>query len=100
MLTLTPKAVQQFQEVLGSSGNEGRSIRISLVGSGCCGTSAGIDLVEQGEPDDLALEWGGLHVYLERRAAAALDAAIIDFSADGPDRGFTIDIPASGGCCG
>lgn len=98
MLEITPKAVLQFKEVL--KDQEGKTIRIFSIGGGCCGPSVGMDVVAKGEPDDETIEQDGLRMYLEKKASAALDGVIIDFSDHGPRQGFMITNPAGGGCCG
>lgn len=100
MLEITPQAIQEFKQLLKGKGNEGKSIRIFSVGSGCCGPSVGMDMVLKGQHDDETIENDGLVVYLEKKASAALDGVTIDYSPSGPRKGFMIKNPASGGCCG
>ena len=99
MLELTSKAVQEFKQILKGKGNEGKTIRIFSIGGGCCGPSVGMDVVDKGHEDDETIEHDGLVVYLEMKASLALDGVIIDFSADGPRKGFLIKNPTGGGCC-
>ena len=100
MLEITPQAVQEFKQILQGKGNEGKTIRIFTVGGGCCGPSVGMDVVAKGRQDDETLEKDGLAVYLEQKAATALDGVTIDFSHNGPRKGFMIKKPAGEGCCG
>jgi iron-sulfur cluster assembly protein len=100
MLEITPQAVQEFKRILKGDGNEGKTIRIFSVGGGCCGPSVGMDVVAKGQQDDETIEKDGLVLYLEQKAATALDGVTIDFSDGGPRKGFMIKNPASGGCCG
>ena len=99
MLELTSKAVQEFKQILKGKGNEGKTIRIFSIGGGGCGPSVGMDVVDKGHEDDETIEHAGLLVYLEKKASLALDGVVIDFSDDGPRKGFLIKNPSGGGCC-
>jgi iron-sulfur cluster assembly protein len=100
MLEITPKAIQEFKQILKGKGNEGKTIRIFSIGGGCCGPSVGMDVVEKGQHDDETIDHDGLVVYLEKTASQALDGVTIDFSNDAPRKGFMIKHPAGGSCCG
>jgi iron-sulfur cluster assembly protein len=100
MLNITPEAVQEFKQILKGEGNAGKTIRIFSIGGGCCGPTVGMDVVEKGQQDDETINHDGLVVYLEKKAATALDGVTIDFSNKGTQKGFMIKNPAGGGCCG
>ena len=100
MLEITPKAVQEFKQILKGKGNEGKTIRIFSIGGGCCGPTVGMDVVAKGQQDDETIEHDGLVVYLEKKASTSLDGVTIDFSNNGTQKGFMIKNPAGGGCCG
>ncbi|HWQ10652.1 MAG TPA: iron-sulfur cluster assembly accessory protein [Holophaga sp.] len=99
MLQMTPGAIAAFKHLLEEKGKQGHTIRIFTMGSGCCGPTVGMDMVEGPQPGDLTLEQDGLLVCLEAKAAAALDGMTIDFSSAGPKKGFLIQNPAAGSCC-
>lgn len=96
MLQISPKAAQEFKKVLLEKGKAGQAVRIFAMGSGCCGPSVGMDLVEKGQTGDETIEQDGLRVYVEPKASEALDGVTIDFS----ERGFTLQQPGGGSCCG
>ena len=100
MLNITPRAIAEFQNLLRKQGKEGQAIRIFTMGSGCCGPAVGMDMVEKPQPGDLTMEQEGVSIHLEAQAATALDGVTIDFSSAGPRKGFIIQNPASGSCCG
>lgn len=100
MLQITPDAITEFKRLLHKQGKEGQSIRIFTMGSGCCGPAVGMDMVEEGQPGDFLMERDGLSIYLEKQAVTALDGMTIDYRSAGPKKGFIIQNPASGSCCG
>lgn len=100
MLQITTQAVQEFKRVLAQQGKGRKAVRIFTMGSGCCGPAVGMDLVDQGEPADVTIDQEGLMIYLEKKASDALDGATIDFGGEGTQKGFLVQRPAGGTCCG
>jgi iron-sulfur cluster assembly accessory protein len=100
MLEISPIAIQEFKQLLQEKGKIGKAIRIFTMGSGCCGPSVGMDMVDTGQPEDTSLTLDGLRVFIEQKAVTALEGTTLDFSSAGPRKGFLLKHPENGGCCG
>ncbi len=103
-ITLTPLAVQKFQQLIAEKNLIGYGLRVFVAGSGGAGLQYGMAFENKTEEGDAVFDANGLHIYLDATSAMYLDGAIVDY-VEGPGAtGFSIENPnaeAMGGCsCG
>ncbi len=90
MLEVTDSAVQQFKKLISDSNADGSGMRVFASGGGCCGPTYGLDISEKGEESDTMIEKDGLKIFIDTAASEGLAAATIDYTDQGPDKGFKI----------
>lgn len=96
MLNLTERAVAAIKSVRNRAD---QALRIEVVMEGCAGLKYRMGLESQSAPDDAVLEFDGLSVFLDPKAALWLAGAAMDF-VDGPQGpGFVFDNPNAAGRC-
>jgi len=90
MVSISDTAVGKAKEILEAEGKAGWGFRFYTAGSGCCGPSFGIDIVEQPLPDDEIIQKDGLKMFIEKSASDKLNGMKIDYLSDGEREGFII----------
>jgi iron-sulfur cluster insertion protein len=99
MLGVTDSAINQFKKLISDSNANGSGIRVFASGSGCCGPSYGLDIAEKAEEGDTMIEKDGLKIFIDSVASESLSAATIDYTEQGPGKGFQIQGLPKSGCC-
>lgn len=96
MLTVSERAVEAIKSVRTDAA---QALRIEVVMEGCAGLKYRMGLETQSSPGDSVLDFDGLAVFLDSKAALWLTGAAMDF-VDGPDgAGFVFDNPNAAGRC-
>ena len=90
-IALTPAALEAARRDLG----EDAHLRIAFAG-GCGAMGFRLSAARRIDDDDLRLTVDGIPLALDRKAAAELDGATLDYD---EDEGFTLDHPAWGLSC-
>jgi len=90
-MTLTPAAHAAAERDLGP----GHFLRIAFAG-GCGAMGFRLSAARRKGEDDLPFEVDGIPIALDRKAAAELDGATLDYD---EDEGFLLDHPAWGISC-
>lgn len=106
MVTITPAASEQLQDVLAQQSGPHTGLRLFVQSScGCGSVGYGMGIDEAGAMDSV-FETSGIRVILDPSSATLLHGATVDFvDRDLHDRGFVIhtadEQPREGGCgCG
>ena len=103
MVTLTEKAVEEIKRITLEQNMELDKIylRLRILGGGCSGFQAKLDLDENAdEVKDILEEVNGVKIAVDKRSAIYLEGVKVDFLEDLNKRGFLVDIPGSKGKCG
>ena len=102
MLTLTENAQQAIGRFIRSSETPIAGLRIAVSGGGCAGLRYAMNLVENQEADDVAVDCGAVRVFVEPLSAPLLRGVNVDFVDGLNGSGFRFDNPnATHGCgCG
>lgn len=102
-ILLTEKAVDEIKRI-GIEQNiedDKLHLRVRIVGGGCSGFQAKLDLDETAnETTDIVEVVNGIKVAIDKRSALYLDGVKIDYLEDLNHRGFIVDVPGSKGKCG
>ncbi len=111
-ITVTPLAVEKFQEMLAEKNLAGYGLRVFVAGNGGAGLQYGMAFENKTVEGDAIFEANGLRVYLDAQSAMYLDGAVVDYVQGPQVTGFSIENPnaeamgegcscGSGGCgCG
>ncbi len=105
MVTVSDTASEKTKEILSAEGKTDWGLRFFTAGSGCCGPSYGIDIVENPVDGDNVIEKNGAKFYIEQATAEKMNGMEIDFVDDGDKQGFVLtggEAPScgSGSSCG
>ena len=97
---LTPSAAEQVRSMLaGQPDASGKCLRVYVEAGGCSGLQHAMTLDEKRE-GDLAAEFFGVAVVVDRVSAEHLQGATIDFSDELTGGGFKVTIPKAQSSCG
>ena len=102
-ITLTPRAVEELNDLILSQDKAGSALRVWVAGGGCSGLSYGMALDDNApEADDRVFHQDGLKVMVDELSLGYMDGAIVDYVDDVLGGGFKVENPqATGGCgCG
>lgn len=95
MITITPNAVNKFQELMLAKGQSGSALRLSINGRGPGGFRHELRFVppDSRSAEDTAVEVAGLMVLVGPESSENLEGASIDFLDEGFRSGFKIENP-------
>jgi iron-sulfur cluster assembly protein len=99
---VTESAIKEFKRALSEAAEPTDLVRISIQGGGCSGFKYGLFFVDKDDFDegrDVAEDYDGLKVVVDKKSAFLLDGTTIDWS-DGPESGFKFDNPNAKKGCG
>jgi iron-sulfur cluster assembly accessory protein len=99
-ITVTSKAVHAVKLAIEEEDLTGHGLRVAVVGGGCSGYSYALDFAEEGDEDDLALDFEGLTVYLDPHSAQLLKGCEIDYVETFQKKGFVFNNPNATKTCG
>ncbi len=99
-ITLTPKAINAVKLAIDEEGLSGHGLRVAVVGGGCSGYSYALDFEEESEDEDLALDFGGLQVFVDPHSAQLLGPTEIDYVETLQKKGFVFNNPNATRTCG
>ena len=99
-LKLTDQAIKQVKTILARENMEGYGLRVGVLSGGCSGFSYGLDFEKEAKPGDIALEMGGLKVYLDATSVSHLKGTVIDYVSGLAESGFKFHNPNVKSTCG
>jgi len=102
ILSLTETAAERVKLLLKKSDEPALGLRISIVTTGCSGSSYKMDFVTDSNlnPVDDVVTDHGVTVYIDRGASMHLLGTVMDYKTDGFSAGFSFDNPNVTGACG
>ena len=98
MVNISDAAVEKTKEILAAEGKAEWGLRFYTAGSGCCGPSYGIDVVESPVDGDEVLDIKGSKFFIDKDTHEKLSGMTIDFVDDGEKQGFVINNPNPPSC--
>jgi iron-sulfur cluster assembly accessory protein len=96
MITFTPAAVEELNLALEPS----ESVRVAVVGGGCAGMSYMLDIVTEGDEDDLVLALEGVTAYVDPHSAGILVNTTVDYVKTLQKKGYIFLNPDANTTCG
>ncbi|MFS8563040.1 MAG: iron-sulfur cluster assembly accessory protein [Rhabdochlamydiaceae bacterium] len=99
-ISMTPKAVQKYQEILEDEGKLGWGLRFEDRAAGCSGFEYVLDYSEKAKPDDTVFLSEGLEIHVNNSFVERLMGSVIDFVDGLNGSGFKITNPNVKGSCG
>ncbi len=101
-IQLTDKAINAVKLAIQEEGLSGHGLRVGVVGGGCSGYSYALDFaeLEDADEDDLQLDFGGLHVFVDAHSAQLLGNTEIDYVETLQKKGFVFNNPNATRTCG
>jgi iron-sulfur cluster assembly accessory protein len=99
-ISLTPKAVQAVKAAISEEGLDGNGLRVAVVGGGCSGYSYALDFADEGDEEDLELDFEGLAVWVDPHSARLLGSTEIDYVETLQKKGFVFNNPNAVRTCG
>lgn len=100
MLTLTPSAQRAVRRFMKGADASVAGLRITVTGGDRSGMQYGMNLEARARLDDLILECGEVHVFVDPSSAALLAGSTVDFHDSMDGSGFRFDNPNTGASCG
>ncbi|MBI2057812.1 MAG: iron-sulfur cluster assembly accessory protein [Candidatus Yanofskybacteria bacterium] len=102
MITLTPKAVAKFKEIISKQEKpeEIKGLRVAVQGGGCSGFQYSLAFEKEPKPDDKVFEFDGLKVFVDQKSLLYLMGTQIDYVDDLCCPGFKFTNPNAQGTCG
>lgn len=98
-VTLTDAAAAKAAALLAQEGNDALVLRIAVQPGGCAGLRYQLFFDDRSLDGDLADEYDGVRLVVDRMSAPYLAGATIDFADTIEQQGFTIDNPNATGSC-
>ena len=96
MIKFTPTAIEELN--LAIDPHEG--VRVAVVGGGCSGMSYALDIVTEGDEDDLELLLEDVKVYVDPHSAAILTNTTVDYVKTLQKKGYIFLNPDANTTCG
>jgi len=101
MITLTPRAVTELQDLIKSQDKNGSALRVWVAGGGCSGLSYGMALDDsEPESDDKVFEQEGIKIYVDGLSLNYMEGSSVDYVDDTLGGGFKIENPNATSSCG
>jgi len=98
-INLSDGAASKVKSLLEQEGRDDLALRIAVQPGGCSGLRYQLFFDERTLDGDLATDFDGVSVVVDRMSIPYLNGATIDFVDTIEKQGFTIDNPNAGGSC-
>ena len=96
MLSFTPEAVERMKEVLTPT----EYVRVAVQGGGCAGMSYILSVVQEGDEEDVLMEFDHIKIYIDPHSASILSQTVVDYTYMGLQSGFVFNNPLANATCG
>ena len=96
MITFTTNAVDHLKTVLETD----ECVRVAVVGGGCAGMSYMMDIVKEGDEEDILVEADTIKIFIDPHSAGILANTSVDFVKTLQKQGFVFNNPNSNTSCG
>ncbi|MDN5760354.1 MAG: iron-sulfur cluster assembly accessory protein [Tomitella sp.] len=98
-VTLSDEAAAKAKALLDQEGRDDLALRIAVQPGGCAGLRYQLFFDDRSLDGDLAYEFGGVKLVVDRMSGPYLEGASIDYADTIEKQGFTIENPNAGGSC-
>ncbi len=101
MISITPKAAEEFKTFRDKEGKNGSGLRLFVAGMGCGGPQYGMAFEEEAKEEDHIVEKDGVKIYFDKGFESFFDGATVDYQENEHGSGFLItnpNTPAPSGC--
>lgn len=98
-IKLSDRAAKRIAEIIAGE-PESTMLRVSVEGGGCSGFQYKFDLTNKREPDDLAIENGGVTVLVDSVSQMYMAGSEIDFADELIGAAFKVNNPNATASCG
>lgn len=99
-ISITPKAVKKYREILAEDGKEGWGLRYGEKAAGCSGFEYFLDYSEKAKEGDKVFESHGLQIHVMEKSLPRLLGSVIDYVDGLNGAGFKISNPNVKSACG
>lgn len=100
VFTLTERAAKQVAKLMAAEKTPATALRIGVRGGGCSGLQYFMEFTAASEPTDHVLVQHGVTLFMDRKSAAYLKNAELDFSSGIQSSGFKWKNPNEKKSCG
>jgi iron-sulfur cluster assembly accessory protein len=98
-ITVSDRAARRIADIIaGEPGNT--MLRVSVEGGGCSGFQYRFDLTTEREPDDLAIDKGGVTVLVDSVSQTYMEGSEIDYADELIGAAFKVKNPNATASCG
>ena len=97
---VTERAAARIAQLLMSEAEPGQMFRVSVLGGGCSGFQYKFGFDAKRNPDDIAIEKGGVTVLVDEVSAGHMGGSVIDFVTELMGASFQIRNPKATSSCG
>jgi iron-sulfur cluster insertion protein len=97
---VSDRAVARVRDILAREADPELQLRITVSGGGCSGFQYGFDLDAGHQPDDVAVERGGVRVVIDGMSLLYMAGAELDYVEDLTGSYFAIKNPNASSSCG
>jgi iron-sulfur cluster assembly accessory protein len=97
---VTPSAVEAIRNAIAAEGEEGDSLRVSVVGGGCSGYQYNLDFDKEVRMGDVELDFDGVKILIDPISAGYLKGTTIDYVSGLNGTGFKFSNPNAKRTCG
>ncbi|MBU6146679.1 MAG: iron-sulfur cluster assembly accessory protein [Actinomycetales bacterium] len=98
-VVLTDAAAHKVRGLIANEGRDDLALRIAVQPGGCSGLRYQLYFDDRNMDGDVATDFDGVSVVVDRMSGPYLSGAVIDFVDTIEKQGFTIDNPNAGGSC-
>lgn len=100
LVSITDKASEEIKRIFSSdTSNDGKGLRLAVIGGGCSGLQYKIEFSEKTEKDNI-LKYDGFEVILDPKSSIYLKDIVLDFKDGLNGKGFVFENPNAKNTCG
>lgn len=100
IVEITDKAVKQIETIFSTDqNNQGKGLRLGVVGGGCSGLSYKIDFDFKKDKDNV-MSFEHFEVYIDPKSSIYLKGVVLDFKDGLAGKGFVFSNPNATNTCG
>ena len=99
-ILVTDSAVKAIKEAIKAEGEEGDSLRVSVVGGGCSGYQYNLDFDKEERMGDIVMALDGVNILIDPVSAGYLKGTVIDYVSGLNGTGFKFTNPNAKRTCG